>query len=257
MRRLNFSYSAFLEFEEPVETQFFALRITPPEDEGQHIEELRTLILPATSKWHYTDGFGNVVTCGTSREPHCDFSFMIQGTAYLDTRTPRTEKPLPVFRHASPLTAPSSEIVEFLNQSINPQANVEEVSEMLMAELSRVLAYKPGSTQVTTTAAEAFLQKSGVCQDFTHIMLALLRERRIPARYCAGITLGEGATHAWVEVFDGVQWLGFDPTRNKRVDDSYMVLSRGRDFTDCSIDRGIIRGGGTQTQSVRMKVQEQ
>ena len=75
-----------------------------------------------------------------------------------------------------------------------------------------------------TTAAEVLERKEGVCQDFAHLMIALCRQRGIPARYVNGFLVGEGETHAWVEIFDGYNWLGFDPTHNCRISDGFISL---------------------------------
>ena len=66
--------------------------------------------------------------------------------------------------------------------------------------------------------------------------------------------LGEGATHAWVEVFDGQLWHGIDPTNDRLVDDGYIAFSHGRDFSDCPIEVGVFRGGARQSQSVAVSV---
>ena len=78
----------------------------------------------------------------------------------------------------------------------------------------------------------------------------------MPCKYVAGMMIGEGATHAWVEVFEDGKWLSLDPTHNRRVDDTYIVISRGRDAQDCSINQGVFTGGGSQKQEVHVCVEE-
>ena len=111
-------------------------------------------------------------------------------------------------------------------------------------------------TNVSTTAEEAWRLGRGVCQDYAHIMIALCRKAGIPARYVAGMMIGEGASHAWVEIARDDKWYGFDPANDKVVDDTYVKLGVGRDAADCLINRGLMRGGGTQTQTVDVKVCE-
>lgn len=82
--------------------------------------------------------------------------------------------------------------------------------------------YVTGSTQIHATAEEALKLGEGVCQDYAHIMLSLLRIEGIPCRYVVGIMQGEGASHAWTEVLCNGYWYGFDPTNNKLVDDEYI-----------------------------------
>lgn len=112
--------------------------------------------------------------------------------------------------------------------------------------LSDLIHYEKGVTDINTTAVQAFELKKGVCQDFSHIMLALLRMDKIPCRYIAGLAACDGETHSWVEIWDGEKWLGFDPANNCSVNEDYLVLSQGRDFGDCSIDRGVMFGAYTK-----------
>lgn len=127
----------------------------------------------------------------------------------------------------------------------------------MSSKLYRSFTYKPNTTTTQTTAQQALNQGTGVCQDYTHIMLALCRLCHIPARYVAGFMTGEGATHAWLEIFAGGQWLGIDPTNNRIVDDQYIKLSEGRDASDCIIDKGVFFGNVSQSQSVLVRVTQE
>lgn len=133
-----------------------------------------------------------------------------------------------------------------------------------MERIFKEYDYKPGATAVTTHANEVIKRKVGVCQDFAHAMVALCRSLNIPARYVSGYFFdstrdhrlrGSEATHAWVEVFvEGYGWIGLDPTNNKVVDDTYIVLAVGRDYTDVSPVSGSYFGGGTSTLVVHVAV---
>jgi len=125
-----------------------------------------------------------------------------------------------------------------------------------MELLNRHFIYKSGSTSITTTAETALRQGCGVCQDYAHILIALCRQQGIPARYVAGFMIGEGVTHAWIEIYAAGKWLAIDPTHNRIVDELYIKLSSGRDFGDCIIDRGIFRGIAKQQQAVTVLVEE-
>ena len=96
-----------------------------------------------------------------------------------------------------------------------------------------------------------------VRQDYAQILIALCHLEKIPARYVAGMMIGEGASHAWVEICQDGIWYGLDPTNNKLVDDDYIKLSHGRDASDCLINRGVIVGGGEQTQDIKVHVWEE
>ena len=96
----------------------------------------------------------------------------------------------------------------------------------------------------------------GVCQDYSHILLSLCRMERIPARYVVGLLMGEGLSHAWVEVCSGGRWIALDPTNNLVVDDQHIKISSGRDYKDCMINQGLFVGRTTQRQDVHVSVTE-
>lgn len=122
--------------------------------------------------------------------------------------------------------------------------------------------YKKGITTVETTLEEVWSLKSGVCQDFAHILLVMLRLMDIPARYVSGYICpkrngmrGEGATHAWVEAYIPYYgWLGLDPTNNCIVTDTHVRLAVGKNFSDCSPVKGTYRGTSDHTMEVFVTV---
>jgi transglutaminase-like putative cysteine protease len=122
--------------------------------------------------------------------------------------------------------------------------------------------YKKGITTVETTLDEVWGIKSGVCQDFAHILLVMLRLMNIPARYVSGYICpnkngmrGEGATHAWVEAYIPFYgWLGLDPTNDCLVNEMHVKLAVGKNFTDCSPVKGTYRGTSNHTMEVAVSV---
>jgi transglutaminase-like putative cysteine protease len=123
------------------------------------------------------------------------------------------------------------------------------------------LNYIPGSTGVRTSAMEALAGRAGVCQDFAHLTLALVRPMGIPARYCSGYLhpnpnagVGEmlsGQSHAWVEVWAG-EWLALDPTNGGPVGERHVLVARGRDYVDVPPLKGIYHGGPTAALDVEV-----
>jgi transglutaminase-like putative cysteine protease len=77
-----------------------------------------------------------------------------------------------------------------------------------------------------------------------------------PCRYVAGMMMGEGSSHAWVEVWDEEKWIGYDPTNKRLVDDDYIKISNGRDSADCLVNQGIFTGNVAQTQEISVIVEE-
>lgn len=122
--------------------------------------------------------------------------------------------------------------------------------------------YVKGITNVETTIDEIWKIRAGVCQDFAHILLSMLRSIDIPARYVSGYICpnkdgmrGEGATHAWVEAYiPGQNWVGLDPTNNCIVTDKHIRLANGRSFLDCSPVKGTFKGASTHTLEVGVSV---
>lgn len=107
------------------------------------------------------------------------------------------------------------------------------------------LAYQHGVTSVKTTAAGALSEGHGVCQDFAHVMLALCRAAGVAARYVSGHLLGEGGSHAWVEVIVGpAMAVALDPTHNRRAGEGYLTVAVGRDYADVAPTSGTFSGRG-------------
>jgi len=122
--------------------------------------------------------------------------------------------------------------------------------------------YIKGITTIETTVDEILAHKSGVCQDFAHLLLQILRTLHIPARYVSGYICpnksglrGEGATHAWVDAWlPGYGWAGIDPTNNVWVTNNHVKLAVGRHFNDCSPVKGAFKGPAKQRLSVYVSV---
>jgi len=107
-------------------------------------------------------------------------------------------------------------------------------------------------------------EKRGVCQDYTHLMLGILRSNSIPSRYVSGYLNqgnaleGSGAIHAWVQaLIPGVGWIGFDPTNNLLEDHHYIKIAHGADIDDCTTLKGVIKGSGTNLTDYHVLVEEQ
>lgn len=123
-------------------------------------------------------------------------------------------------------------------------------------------SYIKGITSIETTLDEVWKLKAGVCQDFAHMLLVILRLLNIPARYVSGYVCphdnnlrGEGATHAWVEAYIPFYgWIGMDPTNNCIVNDLHVRLAIGRSFSDCSPVKGTYKGTAKQSLEVGVSV---
>jgi transglutaminase-like putative cysteine protease len=126
------------------------------------------------------------------------------------------------------------------------------------------LEYRPKTTRVDSPIDEALESRAGVCQDFSHIMIALLRRLGVPARYVSGYLFHEhedrsatGATHAWVEaLLPGVGWTGFDPTNDVLAGKRHIRVAVGRDYADVPPTRGVYKGNARDELSVSVDVSQ-
>jgi transglutaminase-like putative cysteine protease len=143
---------------------------------------------------------------------------------------------------------------------------VSDTAEALMHKLYRDMTYAPGATSIATPLVQVLEQRRGVCQDYSHLMIACLRSRGLAARYVSGYLrthrrdgapqlVGADASHAWVAVFcPPLGWIEFDPTNGVRAGLDHIALAWGRDFGDVSPVRGVILGGGDHRLTVSVSV---
>ncbi|MDO4345344.1 MAG: transglutaminase family protein [Eubacteriales bacterium] len=256
MKNLRFYYRMRLTFDQPVKEHDFALRFVPYSDSVQRIDIAGKTVEPADWLQEERDAFGNHLYIGRCSRPHDYFMYEVKGTAKVDAGCRVKEPCRECYAYPSKLTAGEPEVKRFLENVCLPDGGAFEKACILMQRLYDVFAYEPGATDIYTTAGEALRGGRGVCQDYAHIFIALCRQCRIPARYVAGLQIGEGATHAWAEIYEDGMWKGFDPTHNRFVDDVYIKLSHGRDYTDCILDRGIFYGQANQEQEIYVNVEE-
>lgn len=255
-RRLSFFYDILLEFGEPVSEHAFALRCVPPSFPGQEILDVTLALDPQVPYARQRDSFGNPLQIGRIEAPHDHFRYTVRGAARLDRSQRAAEHAHPVFRFPSAYTAVSEAMADYLAGLALPEPPEERAWALVQAVRER-MAYHPGVTGVSTTAAQAFDAGTGVCQDFAHVYLALARRAGLTARYVNGLPEGEGASHAWCEVWLNGVWTGVDPTRGHWVEESYIRLGVGRDFGDCPVEQGVFLGRTTQRQTVSMRVCQQ
>jgi transglutaminase-like putative cysteine protease len=143
-------------------------------------------------------------------------------------------------------------------KAVSPLTAARRLNEYVFKQFK----YIKGVTNVETTPDEIWKIKAGVCQDFAHILLVMLRIIGIPARYVSGYICpnrsgmrGEGATHAWVDAYiPAYGWVGLDPTNNCVVNDMHVRLAVGRNFSDCSPVKGTYKGTSNHTLEVGVSV---
>lgn len=171
------------------------------------------------------------------------------------------------FVDSSPLVGPNRGIANYVRDVMPRGATTMEIVSAINAALHRDLHYDGDATTVDTPLEEAFVNRRGVCQDFTHIMIACLREVGIPAGYVSGFLRteppkgkprleGSDAMHAWVQAWCGANagWIEFDPTNAMMAGLDHIVAARGRDYSDVAPVRGVLRTAGAQDISQTVDV---
>ena len=264
MKKLVFDYEMKLSFSSPVTDHRFQLRCVPATGPRQQVVDVEVDVEPNVELERTIDSFDSVVMTGFIPEPHTMFNYTVRGIAFVDNAHIKPEIYKPLYRFNSALTIPGPYIERMIEMSrirlsaLPIDATPIDQAREVMDEVFHAFTYTPGSTTIRTTAEEALAQGSGVCQDYAHVMLSVCRHVGLTARYIAGLLGGEGATHAWVEIYYDSRWIGLDPTHNRMVDDNYITIAHGRDYRDCMLDIGIFSGYNVkQSQWVNASVHEQ
>lgn len=262
---LSFTYETSLRLSAPVTDHSFVLRCLPRNTAGQKVLSAELVTSPRIPMTEQVDGFGNRLMVGFCPQAHEVFDFFASGLVMVDSEDVAPREAHPMFLLPSEYASASDEMKAFAKDVLAKAgfegeaascADVTARVQTLCEAVYNLFEYQPGATDTATTAAEAFAQRRGVCQDYAHVLIALCRACGIHAQYANGLMEGEGATHAWVQYHDGQCWRGVDPTHNRFTDDSYLLFSTGRDFLDCPIERGVFRGSAEQTQLVSASVGE-
>lgn len=257
------------------------VRLSPRSNYRQSCYHHSLTVEPAASLLQYEDFYGNRVCAFSILPSHQALTIKAQSVVVTQDQEPRSASLLPLAREVellqnakfknryaefllpTPAVRLSPEVKEYAN-SIGSEMEFGSIYGTvcgIMHAIHRDFIYSPGATNVCTTVNETLELRRGVCQDFTHLMLAICRMKGIPARYVSGYHFVQDlqcvtaefqqASHAWVEAhIPGVGWLGFDPTNDNIMSWRYIKLGHGRDYRDIVPIKGIYRG----TLSLKMEV---
>ena len=202
---------------------------------------------------HDKDFFGNPVQYGTINDAHNIFVFISSGVVEQDNYVLPDDGMSDFFLTQTSYTQLEADHFSTKTEKWPSLSNMGK-AVALMKEVYDRMIYSPGATSYATLAREAYSEKKGVCQDYSHILIGLCRQNGIPARYINGFIKGTGETHAWIEIFSGDKWYGLDPTNNKIIDYGYIKIGHGRDASDCPVNRGVFTGNAIQTTEIRVSV---
>lgn len=269
----RYSYTA------PVIDSANQIMLYPVADEQQEVEYHNLYVSFNPQIDVYDDYFGNKAGLFTIITPHNELNIIseIKVETYPVNPPPETMPPEEQWNHLSLIqevytyqdflnketfdksNEVHAEVDQLLDKSLTPFQVAREMSNFVFNQFE----YKKGITSVETKLDEVWKLKAGVCQDFAHILLVMLRMAGIPARYVSGYICprnkdlrGEGATHAWVDAYIPYHgWLGLDPTNNCVVSDRHVRLAVGRNFSDCTPVKGTYRGPSEHTLEVSVLIE--
>ena len=269
-------------YDAPVAASRQTLRLLPPTLAGeQHVVAAAvTVSPPPAERRDRRDFFGNPAIDLAFGGAHEDvvYSLAARVGREVDPRLP-PDTPLPAalaeevaalrslapeaphhFLAASPRLPEEPEFADYARAALPADAGAAEAVEAVGLALHRDMAFDADATEVDTPALEAFRRRRGVCQDFTHAMIACLRALGIPAGYVSGFLRttpppgrprlqGADAMHAWVRAWCGRKagWVEYDPTNACLAGDGHVVVARGRDYSDVAPVKGVLRSAGSQT----------
>lgn len=252
-------------YDAPVRDLDHRLVVVPPQRHGDQRRRLHSVTVSAEGARiaNCRDGAGNTVT--RVRVPRVPGRVEFVLAAVVERAGPEAGAVLPAAALTDPrwlqptrLTAADPVIRDLATAMAGK--DVLATAERFCGYVHGALAYAPGKTSVTTTAADALAAGSGVCQDSAHLMIALCRAAALPARYVSGHLLGEGGTHAWVEVLVP-DWAGaramaltLDPCNGRRAGKDYVTVATGRDYADVAPTSGTYTGTARGTLSTAKRV---
>jgi len=162
----------------------------------------------------------------------------------------------PSYLRATPLTAPNSVVLDLAAGLRSESRDDLDFAQRCNELVNGLITYEHGVTTTSTTAAEALALGRGVCQDHAHVMIAICRAAGVPARYVSGHLLGEGGTHAWVEVLltdghGGARAVAFDPCNGCLAGLRHITIAIGRDYADVAPTSGRFTGVTNGVLTVR------
>ena len=274
--RLLIVHSTALTYPHTVHTSYNEVRMQPLDEPGQAVLSSRLEIDPFEGVTGYGDYFGTRVAAFDVHRPHRHLT--VTATSTVETyAVARSEEAwtwdrlaesdvhdrMEEFLTPTPLTELDDELHGLADQIRDAADSPGTAGREVAALIRRSMKYETGATGVHTSAVEAWQEKRGVCQDFSHVACALLRSIGIPARYVSGYLhpdpeaeIGKtvvGQSHAWVEWFDGA-WTAFDPTNGAPPGHAHVIIGRGRDYSDVPPMRGVYAGPDASGNDVTVRV---
>ncbi|BBZ43235.1 transglutaminase family protein [Mycobacterium parmense] len=275
MWRLRIVHTTGYAYQSPVTASYNEARLTPRSNSRQNVILNRVETIPATRSYRYIDYWGTAVTAFDLHAPHTDLTVTSSSVVETERQEPpaeelawkelRSEAVIDRYDELlrptghTPMNKRVASVAKKIAKNNEPAEAVVAAAKWVRGELD----YLPGTTSVHSSGLDALNAGKGVCQDFVHLSLMLLRGMGIPAQYVSGYlhpkqdaVIGDtvdGRSHAWIEAWIG-GWWGFDPTNDSAISEQYVSVGVGRDYTDVSPLKGIYSGEGATDLDVVVEV---
>jgi transglutaminase-like putative cysteine protease len=271
-------------YDSPVSETMMEVRMQPLSDDLQRCLRFELDVHPAARVFMYRDFLGNMVhhfdlparhqrlTITARAHVHCGEAASVPDVvpmaAWDEINASAARGDAWQFRQPSRFAAWTPALLDFAStlEAVTPhEADPLTVVRTTMAAIHGGFEYAPASTRVDSPIDDALQSRRGVCQDFAHLLIALLRHRGLPARYVSGYVAPKDghvgpdpsslATHAWVEVLlPALGWVGVDPTHNVQAGIRHIRVAIGRDYADVPPTRGTYKGKAHSTLAVSVEV---
>ena len=275
MWRMRVVHSTGYAYKSPVTASYNEARLTPRSDSRQNVILNRVETVPATRSYRYVDYWGTAVTAFDLHAPHTELEVTSSSVVETDKgelpedkvswEDLQSEAVIDRFdevlgpTHYTPASRRIARVGQKIAKEHDPFDAVVAAANWAHSELD----YVPGTTGVHSSGIDALREGKGVCQDFAHLTLIVLRSMGIPARYVSGYLhpkhkapIGdtiEGQSHAWIQAWTG-GWWHYDPTNDSDINEQYVSVGVGRDYSDVSPLKGIYSGEGATDLDVVVEI---
>src|ERR1700761_5865524 len=266
--RLRIAHPTPYRYAPPASSVIQILRMTPGSHDGQYVANWQIDVSTDSRLDMHEDAFGNI-THVLTQGPVEDLTISVEGLIEThDTggvlKGSDERFPPSLFLRSTPLTETNAAMANFPRElRAEADGDVLGFLHALMVQINEHMTFDENPTDSATTATEAFALKRGVCQDYAHIFIACARHGGVPARFTSGHFLRsdgmvyQQAGHAWAEAFvPDLGWVGFDAANGICTTDAHARVAIGLDYLGAAPVRGTRYGGGTETLTVAVKVDQ-
>lgn len=287
MNRYKLAHVTLFSYDGPVSESYNELRLRPRHDETQSCLSFRLTTTPFSKPAAHLDYFNNWVHQFHILPEHRELRVESEAVVLVHPTPPFFSEAVPLHELDRRLEELRDEYYDWLAPSqycpllpalsvltheveARCDGTVRGFAVTAATIVNQQFTYKPGATHVHSSIEDCLITRTGVCQDFSHLLIALLRYRGIPARYVSGYlvprqsldaksamenVIGGQASHAWVQAnIPDIGWIGLDPTVGYFVDEQHILVARGRDYGDVPPVRGVYKGHAGQSLSVDVLV---